>query len=158
MAAAAAAAAAAESFQSCPTLCDPIDHVVPTAWQDEALAHHGVSREVPCSSLKGETVPDSLHATPKSPPNPVGEGTKRRGTDTPMHLLETPAGSTHSLSRALTLLYHAAGAGLQECSVTALRLALGKPWGPADGRDRLESTARSPGSGALLRHQWDSEI
>ena len=33
--------------------------------------------------------------------NPVGEGTKRRGTDTPMHLLETPAGSTHSLSRAL---------------------------------------------------------
>ena len=26
--------------------------------------------------------------------NPVGEGTKRRGTDTPMHLLETPAGST----------------------------------------------------------------
>ena len=33
--------------------------------------------------------------------NPVGEGTRRRGTDTPMHLLETPAGSTHSLSRAL---------------------------------------------------------
>ena len=33
--------------------------------------------------------------------NPVEEGTKRRGTDTPMHLLETPAGSTHSLSRAL---------------------------------------------------------
>jgi len=33
--------------------------------------------------------------------NPVGEGTRRRGTDTPMHLLETPASSTHSLSRAL---------------------------------------------------------
>ena len=33
--------------------------------------------------------------------NPVSEGTTRRGTDTPMHLLETPAGSTHSLSRAL---------------------------------------------------------
>ena len=33
--------------------------------------------------------------------NPVRKGTKRRGTDTPMHLLETPAGSTHSLSRAL---------------------------------------------------------
>ena len=25
-------------------------------------------REVPCSALKGETVPDSLPATPKSPP------------------------------------------------------------------------------------------
>ena len=43
-------------------------HVVPTAWQDEALARDGVSREVPCSALKGETVPDSLPATPKSPP------------------------------------------------------------------------------------------
>ena len=28
----------------------------------------GVSREVPGSALKGETVPDSLPATPKSPP------------------------------------------------------------------------------------------
>ena len=44
------------------------NHVVPTAWQDEALARDGVSREVPCSALKGETVPDSLPATPKSPP------------------------------------------------------------------------------------------
>ena len=35
-------------------------HVVPTSWQDEALARHGVSREAPCSALKGETVPDSL--------------------------------------------------------------------------------------------------
>ena len=33
--------------------------------------------------------------------NPVGEGTKRRGTDSPMHLLETPAGSTHSSTRGL---------------------------------------------------------
>ena len=33
--------------------------------------------------------------------NPVGEGTKRRVTDTPKHLLERPAVSTHSLSRAL---------------------------------------------------------
>ena len=31
-------------------------------------ARDGVSREVPCSALKGETVPDSLPATPKSPP------------------------------------------------------------------------------------------
>ena len=42
--------------------------MVPTSWQDEAFARHGVSREVPCSALKGETVPDSLPATPKSPP------------------------------------------------------------------------------------------
>ena len=32
------------------------------------LARDGVSREVPCYALKGETVPDSLPATPKSPP------------------------------------------------------------------------------------------
>ena len=38
------------------------NHVVPTAWQDEALARDGVSGEVPCSALKGETVPDSLPA------------------------------------------------------------------------------------------------
>ena len=43
------------------------NHVVPTSWQDEALVRHGVSREVPCSALKGETVPDSLPAAPKSP-------------------------------------------------------------------------------------------
>ena len=30
------------------------NHVVPTAWQDEALARDGVSREVPCSALKGQ--------------------------------------------------------------------------------------------------------
>ena len=35
---------------------------LPTSWQDEALARDGVSREVPCSALKGETVPDSLPA------------------------------------------------------------------------------------------------
>ena len=29
------------------------NHVVPTAWQEEALARVGVSREVPCSALKG---------------------------------------------------------------------------------------------------------
>ena len=27
------------------------NHVVPTSWQDEALARQGVSREVPCSAL-----------------------------------------------------------------------------------------------------------
>ena len=33
-----------------------------------ALGRYSVSREVPCSTLKGEMVPDSLHATPKSSP------------------------------------------------------------------------------------------
>ena len=28
-----------------------LSQVVPTAWQDEALARDGVSREVPCSAL-----------------------------------------------------------------------------------------------------------
>ena len=42
--------------------------MVPNSSQDEALARDGVSREVPCSALKGETVPDSLHVTPKSSP------------------------------------------------------------------------------------------
>ena len=31
------------------------NHVVPTSWQNEALARDGVSREVPCSALKGGT-------------------------------------------------------------------------------------------------------
>ena len=34
--------------------------------------NHGVSREVPCSALKGETVPDSLPATPKKSPDTPG--------------------------------------------------------------------------------------
>ena len=32
--------------------------MVPPSSKDEALARDGVSREVPCSALKGETVPD----------------------------------------------------------------------------------------------------
>ena len=43
------------------------NRVVPTYWKDEALAWDGVSKEVPCSALKGETVLDSLPATPKIP-------------------------------------------------------------------------------------------
>ena len=35
--------------------------------QDEALARYSVSREVPCSFLKWETVLGSLDATPKVP-------------------------------------------------------------------------------------------
>ena len=45
---------------------------VPTAWQDEVLARDGVSREVPRSALKGETVPDSLPATPQKAPDTPG--------------------------------------------------------------------------------------
>ena len=33
--------------------------------------------------------------------NPVGDGTTRRGTDTPVHCPETPVGSTHSSKRGL---------------------------------------------------------
>ena len=35
--------------------------------------------------------------------NPVSEGTTRRGTDTPVHHPEKPAGSTHSSTRGLRL-------------------------------------------------------
>ena len=40
------------------------NHVVSTSWQEEALARHGVSREVPCSALK--RLPDwaSLELSP----------------------------------------------------------------------------------------------
>ena len=62
------------------------NHVVPTSWQDEALARDGVSWEVPCSALKGETVPDSLPATPKSPPTGRGppRGTPRAPAPLPL--------------------------------------------------------------------------
>ena len=66
--------------------------MVPTSWQDEALARDGVSREVPCSALKGETAPDSLPATPKIPPHagfPRGEhrGSRHRFLCAPSALL-----------------------------------------------------------------------
>ena len=41
--------------------------VVPTSSQDEALARYSVSREVPCSVLKCETVLCTLDATPNVP-------------------------------------------------------------------------------------------
>ena len=80
---------------------------LPGASQDEAVR----TRKFEMSHVGGATcrmTPISRSALEMNPMpghlfegNPVGEGTKRRGTDTPMHLLETPAGSTHSLSRAL---------------------------------------------------------
>ena len=41
--------------------------MVPTAWQDEALARDGVSREVPFSALKGGKDPASILRPPKVP-------------------------------------------------------------------------------------------
>ena len=41
--------------------------VVPTSSQDEALAHYGVSREVPCSALKGETTSTGSLASQRHP-------------------------------------------------------------------------------------------
>ena len=49
----------------------------------EALARYGVSREVPCSALKGETVPDSLPVAPHE-----------RLTELPVLLREKPHTST----------------------------------------------------------------
>ena len=60
--------------QLCLTLCDPVDYSLPVSSVHGILqarileCRDGVSREVPCSALKGESVPDSLPATPKSPP------------------------------------------------------------------------------------------
>ena len=64
-----------------------------------------------CSLVGGatcRTTPISQSALEKNPMprhlfegNPVGEGTKRRGTDTPVHHPETPAGSIHSSTRGL---------------------------------------------------------
>ena len=44
-----------------------------------ALARDGVSREVTCSALKGETVPDSLPATPVVPREKTPTGAAARG-------------------------------------------------------------------------------
>ena len=92
------------SFMYCPHL---FVSGLPGAPQHDA----GLTRKFEMSHVGGATcrmTPISRSALEMNPMpghlfegNPVGEGTKRRGTDTPMHLLETPAGSTHSLSRAL---------------------------------------------------------
>ena len=54
------------------------------------------------------TTPISWSALDKNPMpghllegNPVDEGTTRRGTDTPVHRPEKPAGSTHSTTKGL---------------------------------------------------------
>ena len=62
------------------------NHVVPTAWQDEALARDGVSREVPVSVLKCQTVPDTFHATPRISPTHRVPSRETPRVPTPLHL------------------------------------------------------------------------
>ena len=70
----------------------------------------GSSRRSLVGGATCRTTPISLSALDKNPMpghlfegNPVGEGTTRRGTDTPVHHPEKPAGSTHSSTRGLRL-------------------------------------------------------
>ena len=58
-------------------------------WNPRVFA---VLREVPCSALKGETVPDSLPATPKSPPTPGKSGLHARGEGERVLALESREG------------------------------------------------------------------
>ena len=60
--------------------------MVPTSSQDEAPAHYGVSREVHCSALKWETVPDTLRGNPKSSPTPRVPSKGTRRVPAPLHL------------------------------------------------------------------------
>ena len=79
----------------------------PGAPQDEA----GLTRKFETSHVGGATgrtppIPRSaLEKDPRPGPlfegNPVGEGTTRRGTATPVHRRQSPAGSTHSSTSGL---------------------------------------------------------
>ena len=53
----------------CVCVCVQLEknNVVPTSSQDEDIARYSISREVPCSVLKWETVLGSLDATPRVP-------------------------------------------------------------------------------------------
>ena len=68
--------------------------------------------------------------------NPVGEGTTRRGTATPVHRPQRPAGSTHSSTRGLSPLSNSRG---QRGSLPHLR-----PW-----RSRASTPQLAPLSLAL---------
>ena len=82
---------------------------LPGAPQDDA----GLTRKFEMSHVGGATcrmTPISRSALEMNPMpghlfegNPVGEGTTRRGTDTPMHRPEKPAGSTLSSTSGLPL-------------------------------------------------------
>ena len=90
-----------------PLLCLEGVPDLPGAPQDEA----GLTRKFETSHVGGstyQTTPISRSTLVKnSMPghlfegNPVDEGTTRRGTDTPVHRPEKPAGSTHSSTRGL---------------------------------------------------------
>ena len=63
----------------------------------------------PCGWCRIWKTPISGSALEKNPMpghlfegNPVDEGTTRRGTDTPVHHMEKPAGSTYRLTSGLT--------------------------------------------------------
>ena len=60
--------------------------VVPTSSQDEALARYSVSREVPCSVLKCETVLCTLDATPNVPGHAGLTRQEHRGSRTLKYL------------------------------------------------------------------------
>ena len=78
---------------------------LPGASQDEAVRTRKFeTRHVGGATCR--TTPISLSVLDKNPRprplfegNPVGEGTTRRGKDTPVHRPETPVGSTHSSKR-----------------------------------------------------------
>ena len=79
------------------------NHVVPTAWQDEALARDGVSREVPCSALKG--VSDSVRPHSRQPTRlPCPWDSPGKNTGVGCHfLLQCMKVKLKSLSRVLLL-------------------------------------------------------
>ena len=60
--------------------------MVPTSLQDEPLARYGVSREVPVSVLKCETVPDTFLATPRNSLTHRVPSRETPSIPTPLHL------------------------------------------------------------------------
>ena len=80
---------------------------LPGASQDEAvrtrkfeMSHGGGATCLSTSISRSTLEKNPLHGH-LFEGNPVGDGTTRRGTDTPVHCPETPVGSTHSLKRGL---------------------------------------------------------
>ena len=80
---------------------------LPGASQDEAVhtrkfeMSHGGGATCRSTSISRSTLEKNPLHGHLFEGNPVGDGKTRRGTDTLVHLLETPAGSTHSSTRGL---------------------------------------------------------
>ena len=120
-------------------------HVVPTSWHDEALAPYSVSREVPRSVLKCETVLGTFDATPKVPQHTGLTGGEHRGslhhlTCAPSPLLIDPSPTPGPPRQPATAarrpqsrlgLTHLVTAPPRHCQHPALR-ALGQDGGPAE--------------------------